>query len=213
MPVINSTSSPEDRKLIGQIELWANKNQEGYSVWVSVPKERGETATKITLLQVISLRNQKMVKNRSTLVDLDEKQAQEIIDLLLSYSISPQQELSTKEARYRLIIIQDKKALEILRPFYKTDWQEQKTIIKTAVEIEKVKRSGKTIYANCQLRANLGPHSLSCPLITSSSSIVWRSQERYLDCTCPYCGLQVKAKIKGGKIHCPACLRSADYLC
>jgi hypothetical protein len=34
-----------------------------------------------------------------------------------------------------------------------------------------------------------------------------------LKCTCPFCNQIVEAKIHNGRIHCPMCHRSAEYLC
>ncbi len=218
IPVIESTTSQRDRDLIKQIESWANQNQEGLAVWVSPPQEVGEVSTKITLMRIISGNNYKMIENKSTLVDFKQEEINALIDYFLSCSATPQRYLSTDEARYSLIILAKKETEELTDQFFPDDWKEQKARIKMALEINQKIHQGEIISAGLELQGALGDYSLSCPTIRGGMTLVPKSipleaGARYLECTCPFCHHKVKAKIEGGRIQCPACGKSANYVC
>jgi hypothetical protein len=215
IPVIKSTASQRDRETIRQIESWAKQNQEGFAVWVSPPQEKGEVATKITLMRIIP-GNVKMIENKSALVNLNQEETEALIAYLLSCSITPAKQLSREEARYQLIILTKKEAVELIEQFFPDSWKEQKVRIKKALEISQKINDGKITSARRELEITLGRYPLSCPTIgmaTIPKSGIVEPQARYLECTCPFCHNKVRAKIEGGKIHCPACGRSADYTC
>lgn len=212
IPVIDSTASEKDKGLIRQIESWAKQNQEGTAIWISPPTEYDETSTKIVILQLVG-GNTKMVKNTSVLADLSSNKIQEIIDYTISFSINPLEELDLLEARYRLIILREE-IPPLINDLFKKDWENHKERIKRAVEITRISKTNPqlagTIFAH-----HTGSHSLSCPTIEFRGAYtrVHEGGVRFLECTCPFCHLKVKAKIEGGKIHCPVCQRSAPYHC
>lgn len=219
IPVSESTKSQKDKDLIHQIESWANQNKEGYAIWVSPPQEEGEISTKLVLMRLISGKNYKMIENQSVLLDLDQEQIQSLVDFFVSCSVAPKNEISIGEVRYSLIILYKKdEALNLLKQFYPDGWEQQKTRIKEALKIQKT-YSSRSDHSNLlSLREVVGPHPLSCSLLGSNiifngTTVVREPHARYLDCTCPFCHLKVKAKIEGGKIYCPACGQSVDYYC
>ena len=215
IPVIESTASQRDRELIRQIESWAKQNQEGFAVWVSPPQEKGEVATKITLMRIIP-GNVKMIENKSALVNLNQEETEALIVYLLSCSITPAKQLSKEEARYQLIILLKKEAVELIEKFFPDSWKEQKVRIKKALEISQKINEGEIINASLELQRAIGRHPLSCPTIgmaTIPKSSMIEPQARYLECICPFCLNKVRAKIEGGKIYCPNCGQSADYTC
>lgn len=215
IPVVESTYSPKDRELIKQIENWATHNQEGLAVWISPPQEKGEVATKITLMRIIP-GNVTMIENKSALVNLNQEETEALIAYLLSCSITPAKQLSREEARYQLIILFKKEAVELIEQFFPDSWEEQKTRIKKALEISQKINEGEITTARRELERTLGKYPLSCPtigIVAMPKSGMVEPQARYLECTCPFCHHKVRAKIEGGKIHCPACGRSADYTC
>ena len=65
----------------------------------------------------------------------------------------------------------------------------------------------------------IGKNPGSCPsskespfrTVFANSELVSRSDS--LDCACPFCHKRVTAVIKGGRIHCPNCAKSAEYSC
>ncbi len=212
IPVIDSTTSPQDRNLIKQMESWARSNQVGTAIWISPPVEAGETCVKITTLEIVG-EAIKMIKNTSVLVDLSLEDLQRLIYYTLSFSINPLENLTPKEARYRLIILRDRAIPPEIASFFNGDWEEQKERIRKAVEISRSSKKephlARIIFANYA-----GSFSLSCP--TVGIGTVYKTAEigaRFLECTCPFCHLKVKARIEGGKIYCPVCQRSADYHC
>jgi len=215
IPVVESAYSPKDRELIKQIENWATHNQEGLAVWISPPQEKGEVATKITLMRIIP-GNVKMIENKSAPVNLNQEETEALISYLLSCSASPEKQMSKEEARYNLIILSRKEAVELTEQFFPDGWKKQKERIKKALEISQKINEGKITGASLELQKVLGKYPLSCPTIgmaTIPKSGIVEPQARYLECTCPFCHNKVRAKIEGGKIHCPACGRSADYTC
>ena len=215
IPVIESTASQRDRELIRQIESWAKQNQEGFAVWVSPPQEKGEVATKITHMRIIP-GNLKMIENKSVLVNLNQEETEALIAYLLSCSITPAKQLSKEEARYQLIILLKKEAVELIEQFFPDSWKEQKVRIKKALEISQKINEGEITTARRELEITLGRYPLSCPTIgmaTIPKSSMIEPQARYLECTCPFCLNKVRAKIEGGKIYCPNCGQSADYTC
>ena len=213
IPVINSTASEKDKGLIRQIESWANQNQEGIALWISPPTEHGETSTKITSLQIIGGKNTKMIKNTSALADLPLEEIQETIDCAISFSINPLEELNPSEARYRLIILREETP-PLISDLLQENWEDYKKRIKQAVEITNISKTNP-ILAGTIFAHHAGSHSLSCPTIELRGAYIRVSESgtRFLECTCPFCHLKVKAKIEGGKIHCPFCQRSAPYHC
>jgi hypothetical protein len=214
-PVIESTASQRDRELIRQIESWAKQNQQGFAVWVSPPQEKGEVATKITLMRIIP-GNVKMIENKSALVNLNQEETEALIAYLLSCSITPAKQLSREEARYQLIILTKKEAVELIEQFFPDSWEGQKARIKRALEISQKINDGEITTARRELEITLGRYPLSCPTIgmaTTPKNGLVEPQARYLECTCPFCHNKVRAKIERGKIYCPACGRSADYTC
>ncbi len=213
IPVIDSTASPKDKRLIEQIQSWATNNHEGTSIWISPPTEAGETGAKITVLEIAG-RERKTIKNTSVLVNLSPKELQELIDYTISFSINPLEKLDPEEARYRLIILKEKTIPQNIEHLLNGGWEEQKERIRKAVEIVRIQREKShiagVIFANCA-----GSFPLSCPTI-GVRHFPNRSTEigaRFLECTCPFCHLKVKARVEAGKIHCPVCQRSADYHC
>ncbi len=213
IPVIDSTTSPQDRNLIEQMESWAKNNQVGTAIWISPPTEAGETSVKITILEIVG-EVRKMVKNTSVLVVLFLEDIQRTKYYTLSFSINPLEDLTPKEARYKLIILRDRAIPPEVASFFKGGWEEQKERIRKAVEIAKASRKNHDlagiIFANYA-----GSFPLSCPTV-GVGTIYNKSSEigaRFLECTCPFCHLKVRAKIEAGKIYCPVCQRSADYHC
>ncbi len=216
IPVVDSTASPQDRHLIEQMESWVRKNQKGASIWVSPPTELNETDAKITVLEIVG-KGGKMIKNTSVLTHLSDKDLQELIDYTVSFSINPLEQLTAEEARYRLIILKDKTIPPEIQPLFKGGWKEQKERIKKAVEIVKTSERDHW-HAHKIFASYAGTFSLSCPTIgVGEIGIIFNKPAeigaRFLECTCPFCHLRVRAKIEGGKIHCPVCQRSADYYC
>jgi len=215
IPVVESTASQKDRELIKQVESWANQNQEGFAIWISPPQEKGEVTTKITLMRIIP-GNVKMIENKSTLIDLDKEKTETLIAYLLSCSTTPERQLPREEARYQLIILFKKEAVELIEQFFPDSWKEQKTRIRKAVEISQKIKEGKTTTARLELERTLGKYPLSCPTIGVAiipKSGMVEPQARYLECICPFCLNKVRAKIEGGKIYCPKCGQSTDYTC
>ncbi len=214
IPVTESTISLQDRDLIMQMESWAKNNQEGAAIWISPPTEACETCVKITTLEIkIVGGGRKMVKNTSVLVDLPPEVLQELIDYTISFSIDPLEDLTPKEARYRLIILRNRAIPPEVVYFFNGGWEEQKERIRKAVEIARTSRKephlAGIIFANYA-----GNFPLSCP--TVGVGTVYKTSEigtRFLECTCPFCHLKVRARIEAGKIYCPVCQRSADYHC
>jgi len=215
MEVAKSTASSREIDLINQIELWAKNNRKGMALWLSPPQEKGEEAAKMVILELSIHSDRKIIKNQSIVTQFkEEKEINELVALAASLSVNPSFVPSPQETRYHLFILTDpNEAVANLEKFYPDGWVEQKTRIKRAVTITNQKTTGKKIRL---FKSYAGDKELSCATNSLLKRLVIFSREigcRFLECTCPFCHSKVKAEIKNGQIHCPACGRTANYFC
>jgi len=215
MEVSRSTASIQEKDLINQIELWAKNNQKGVALWLSPPQEKGEKATKMVTLELSTHSGRKIIRNQSIITQLkEEKEIAKLTAFAASLSIDPNFVPSLKETRYHLFILANpNNAITNLKKFYPDGWAEQKTRIKKAATITDQKT---TIEKTRLFKFYAGDNELSCATNSLLKGSIIFSGEigcRFLECTCPFCHSKVKAEIKNGQIHCPACGHTANYFC
>ncbi len=223
-----------------RIQDWSSNNASGLALWFSPPFEREGYENSKFIIHELSLleTGEKIIFNRAVILDIEAQELLDLANALSSKKIMNPEMLRSQPLFPNLQDFQHWFANELSGITYQTgiiesgrDLLLKREAYASAQDIySSIAIVGEDLFSSqmyaaavreAEDRELIGEHSRSCPPGQSKQSTAFEkaleyssnSNEKRLNCTCPFCKKKVTATILNNKIHCPECKKSVPYEC